>query len=127
MITPIVHRTNDIIYVRDTLVQVVEKTERRVKLAIRIVSVLLVVLICYWLVPLILTDWDKVEPITAVIGLLMTLIGFLILAFVEFMPDKIKIINSSREKIINWVFKKKGFNRLELKERLGNLVNEDEQ
>ena len=119
---PIVHRTNDIIYVRDTLVQVVEKTERRVKLAIKIVSVLLVVLICYWLVPLILRNWDKVEPITAVIELLMTLIGFLILAFVGFMPDKIKIINSSREKIINWVFRKKGFNRAELKKRLERLV-----
>ena len=30
---PIVHQTNDIIYVRDTLAQIVEKTERRVKFA----------------------------------------------------------------------------------------------
>ena len=35
---PIVHRTNDIIYVRDTLTQVVEKTERRVKFAMGTVS-----------------------------------------------------------------------------------------
>ncbi len=123
---PIVHRTNDIIYLRDSLTQIAVKTERRVILTIRIVSVLILIPISYWLFPLIVRNWNDAEPIIAGIQLLFSLIGILFILFVGFIPDKINIINSCREKIINWVFKRKGFNRSELKETLDRLTNQDE-
>ncbi len=124
---PIVHRTNDIIYVRDALVHVAAKTERRVKLAMGIVSVLLLVPIACWLLPLIIRNWDEAEPIIAVTELLGSLIGILIIAFVGFIPDQIKVFNLLREKVIDWVFRRKGFNRLDLKETLDRLTNQGEK
>ena len=124
---PIVHRTNDIIYVKDTCVHFVKKTERQIKFTIGIVSALPLISISCWLGILIFRNWDEAEPIIAGTEICLFVINVLLIIFGVFIPDKINFINSSREKIINWVFKKKGFNRLELKERLGNLVNEDEQ
>ena len=124
---PIVHRTNDIIFIRDTFVQIVAKTERRVKLTIKIVSVLLLGSLSCWLIPLIVRNWDQVEPIMAVIEILGSLIFILIIIFVGFIPDRIKFLNSLREKIIDWVFRRKGFNRVELKETLDRLTNQDEK
>ena len=124
---PIVHRTNDLTYVRDTLAQVIKKTERRVKFAMGMVSALLLLLISCWLVPLIIRNWDKAEPIMAVIELLGSLIFILIIIFLGFMPDRIKFLNSLREKVIDWVFKRKGFNRLEVKETLDRLANQSEK
>lgn len=124
---PIVHRTNDIIYIKSTLAQVVEKTERRVKLAIKIVSVLLLCSISYWLFPLIVRNWDQVEPIMAVIEILGSLIFTVIIIVAGFIPDRIKFLNSLREKIIDWVFRKKGFKRSELKETLNRLTNQNEK
>ena len=124
---PIVHRTNDIIYVKDTCVHFVKKTERQIKFTIGIVSALPLISISCWLGILIFRNWDEAEPIIAGTEICLFVINVLLIIFGVFIPDKIDFINSSREKIINWVFKKKGFNRLELKERLGNLVNEDEQ
>lgn len=122
---PIVHRTNDITYLRDTLAQVVEKTERRVKLTIKIVSVPILGFIFYWLARYFHTDWNEVEPILAIIHLLLYLIGIVVVIFGGFIPDKINFINSFREKTINWVFGRKGFNRSELKERLDRLANQE--
>ena len=123
---PIVRRTKDIIYVRDALAQIAAKTERRVTLAIRIVSVLFMVAISCWLVPLIIKEWDEAEPIMAVIQFLSYLIGISFIIFVGFIPDRIKFFNFLRENIINWVFRRKGFNRLELKETLNRLADQDE-
>ena len=122
---PIIHRTNDILYARDILIQIVAKTERRVKLVIRIFSVLLAAPTSYWLVSLIIRNWDEIEPIMAIIELLGSLISTLIVIFVGFIPDRIKFLNSIREKIIDWVFRRKGFKRLELKETLDQLGNQD--
>ena len=124
---PIIHRTNDITYVKDALGQVVEKTERRVKLTIKIVSVLLLGSTSCWLVPLILRNWDEAEPIMAVVQFLSFLIGVLVIVFIGFIPDRIKLLNSLREKIIDWVFRRKGFNRLDLKETLDQLTNQGEK
>lgn len=124
--SPIVHQVNDIIYLRNTLVQVIAKTEERVKLTIKVVSVLLLVPISCWLVPLILRNWDEVEPIIVVVQLLGSLIFILTIIFLGFIPDRVKFLNSFREKITDWVFRRKGFNRLELKETLNRLANQDE-
>ena len=124
---PITHRTNDIIYIKSMLAQVVEKTERRVKYAIKIVSVLLLCSISYWLFPLIVRNWDQVEPIMAVIEILGSLTFTVIIIVAGFMPDRIKFLNSLREKIIDWVFRRKGFKRLELKETLDRLANQNEK
>ena len=124
---PIVHQVNDIIYVRDTLVQVIAKTEKRIKLTIKVVSVLLLVPISCWLVPLIFRNWDKAEPIIAVVQLVGSLIFILTIILVGFIPDRVKFLNSFREKITDWVFRRKGFNRLELKEILNRLANRSEK
>ena len=124
---PIVHRTNDIIYVRDTLTQVVEKTEHRVKFAMGTVSLLLLLPTSYWLIPLIISHWNEVEPIIAVFEILGSLIGIIIFVFLGFIPNLIKRFNLLREKVIDWVFKRKGFNRLELKETLERLTNQGEK
>ncbi len=123
---PIVHRTNDIIYVRDALAQIFTKTEHRVTLTIKIVSVLFIVAVSCWLVPLIIRKWDEAEPIMAVIQLLFYLIGISFIVFVGFIPDRIKLLNLFKEKVMNWVFRKKGFNRLELKGTLDRLANQDD-
>lgn len=123
---PIVHQTHDIICVRDALAQIVTKTERCVTLAIRIVSALFMVAISYWLVPLIIRKWDQAEPIMAVIQFLFYLIGISFIVFVGFIPDRIKLFNSLKEKVTDWVFRRKGLNRLEVKERLDRLANQDE-
>lgn len=129
--SPIVHQKNDIIYVRDTLIQVVKKIEHWVKFAMGVVSGLLLLSSC-WLVPWIIKNWDKVEPIIAVTGLLFSLIGILITVSVGFIPegfipDRIKFLNLLREKFIDWVFQRKGFNRSELKETLARLANQSEK
>ena len=123
---PIVHRTKDIIYVRDALAQIAVKTERRVTLAIRIVSVLFMVAISYWLVPLIIREWGAAEPIMAVIQFLFYLIGISFIIFVGVIPDRIEFFNFLQGNIINWVFRRKGFNRLKLKETLNRLADQDE-
>ena len=40
--------------------------------------------------------------------------GIPIIVFIGFIPDKVKFINSLIERLIDWVFRKKGFNRSEL-------------
>ena len=124
--SPIVHRVNAILYVRDTCVHFMNKTERRIKLTIGIVSALPLISISGWLGILIIRNWDNAEPIIAVTHIWIVIIGILIVIFGGFIPDKVKFINSFREKIINWVFTRKGFNRLKLKERLDQLANQDE-
>ena len=124
--SPIVHQVNDILYLRDTLAQVVKKTERRVKFALGTTSVFFLAAICYWLLPLIMKTWDKAEPIMAVTQLLVSLIISSFIFVAGFIPDRIKLLNLLRENIINWVFRRKGFNRLELKETLNRLADQDE-
>ena len=118
--SPIVHRVQDIHYVRDTFDRFINKTELRVKITIMVVSVLLLSSISYWLVPLIIKSWNEAEPIIVVIQILV----FLILLIVQLMGvvlEKIEILNRFREKIVDWVFRIKGFNRSELKKRLDRL------
>lgn len=124
--SPIVHQVNDILYLRDTLAQVVKKTERRVKFALGTTSVFFLAAICYWLLPLIMKTWDKAEPIMAGTQLLVSLIISSFIFVAGFIPDRIKLLNLLRENIINWVFRRKGFNRLELKETLNRLADQDE-
>ena len=119
--SPIVHRVQDILYVRNTFARFIRKTERRVKITIMGVGALLLVPAFCWLVPLIIRNWNQAEPIIAVIEISVLLIGILIVGLMGFMPDKIKIFNLFREKIIDWVFKIKGFDRSELKKRLNRL------
>ena len=117
---PIVHRVQDILYVRDTFDRFINKTEFRVKITIMVVSVLLLGSISYWLVPLIIKNWNAAEPIIFVIQILV----FLILLIVQLMGvvlEKIEILNRFREKIVDCVFRIKGFNRSELKKRLDRL------
>ena len=71
---PIVHQMNDIIYVRDTLDQVVKTTERRVKFTIAGAGTLLLVPMFYWLVPLIIKSWEAAEPIIAILEFLPLLL-----------------------------------------------------
>ena len=118
---PIIHQTRDIICVRIACGHFVEKTERRVKRNIGIVSGILVIIIFGWVVRLIVIDWAKAEPIIAATEICIHLILALIIGFVGFIPGKIKIFNLFREKIINWMFSRKGFNRSELKEKLYRL------
>ena len=129
---PIVHRTNDIIYVRDTLTQIVEKTERRIKFAMGVVSVFLLLPIPYWLVPLIVKNWDEAEPTIFAFQFTCFMILNLPALFLGYVPEKIKFFDSLRETIINWVFKnwvfrKTDVNRPDLKERLNQLANQNEK
>ena len=124
---PIIHRTDDIIYVRDTLVQVVAKTERRVKFIIKLASGFFLILIFGELIRLIVVNWDRAEPILTVVEVLLRLLAGLFFILTGFVPDKIEFFNSLTEKIINWVFKRKGLNRLELKETLDQLANQNEK
>lgn len=119
--SPIVHRVQDIHYVRDTFDRFINKTELRVKITIMVVSVLLLGSISYWLVPLIIRKWTEAEPIIGVIQIFVPLIGILIVGLMGIMLDKIKILNLFKEKIVDWVFSIKGFNRSELKKRLDRL------
>ena len=118
---PIVHRINDIAHVRNACEKFVEKVERRVKRAIKTISVLLVIPISCWLAPFIYRNWDQADRIITIIGVLGVLIGILIIVFIGFIPDKVKFINSLIERLIDWVFRKKGFNRSELKKKLDEL------
>ena len=117
---PIVHRVEDIDYVRDVFVSFIKKTERRVKSAILVVSLLLLSAISYWLVPLIINRWNEAEPIIAIISMIFYLI-VLILGLMGVILEKIEILDRFRKKIINWVFKRKGFDLPELKARLERL------
>ena len=119
--SPIVHRVQDIHYIRDTFDRFINKTELRVKITIMGMGTLLIVPAFCWLGPLIIRNWNQAEPIIAVIEISVLLIGILIVGLMGFMPDKIKIFNLFREKIIDWVFKIKGFNRSELKRTLDRL------
>ena len=118
---PIIHQVNDIIYVRNTAVYFMKQTERRVKRNIGIVSGIFIVALIGWVVYFIATSWDKAEPAIAAIEICIPLILALIVVFVGFNPVKIEIFNSFTEKITNWVFSRKGFDRSELKEKLYRL------
>ena len=118
---PIVHQVEAIGYVRDVFVRFIERIERRVKFTIIVVSLLLLGSISYWLVPLIIRNWTEAEPIIVVIQIFVPLMGILIFKLMDIIPDKIKILNLCREKIISGVFRIKGFNRPELKKRLDRL------
>ena len=118
---PIIHQVEAIGYVRDAFVRFIERTERRVKFTIMVASLVLLGFISYWLVPLIIRNWTEAEPIIVVIQIFVPLVGILIFKLMDVMPDKIKILNLCREKIINGVFRIKGFNRSELKKRLDRL------
>ena len=118
--SPIVHQVADILYVRNAIACYVAKTEGCVKRTIAVVSIILLVPVSFWLVPLIVKNWNEAEPIFFVIQISI-LLGSLFAVFSGFAPDKIKFINSRREKVIDWVFRRKGFKRSELKKRLAAL------
>ena len=122
---PIIRQVQDIIYVRDASVHFVQQTERRVKRNIGIVNSIFVIAIFSGVVGFIVIDWNKAEPIIAAIEIGICLILALIVGFVGFRPDKIRIFNLFREKIIDWIFSRKGFDRSELKERLNRLGSND--
>ena len=119
--SPIVHQVQDIHYVTNAFAQFVEKTERRVKCTIVGVGALLLVPAFCWLVPLIIRNWNQAEPIIAAVEMSVLLIGVLIVGLIGFTPDKIKIFNLFKKKIVDWVFRIKGFDRSELKKRLDRL------
>lgn len=117
---PIVHQTHDINYVKHAFVRFIEKTERRVKLTIVVVGVVVLGFVFYWLAPTISRNFEMVEPIIAIRDILFPLlIGLLV--FAGYAPDSIKFLNSLREKTINWVFRWKGLDRKKLKENLDRL------
>lgn len=118
---PVVHEVNNIDIVRNDCQKFVEKTERNVKWIIRIIIIFLVVSISYWLVPFILRNWDDVEPIIAIIDFLRDPEGIVLSGCLGYFPGKIKLLNSLNEKAIDWIFKRKGFNRSELKKSLVKL------
>lgn len=118
---PIVHRVNEIAYVRDACKKFVEKTERNVKWTIRTFIILLLGPTSYWLGTLSYKNWDKAEPIIAIIEFSASLIEILIIVFFVFIPNKVKIVKSLWEKIMNWMFRIKGFNRSKLKEKITQL------
>ncbi len=123
---PIIHQVNDILYVKNDCERFVKKTERNVKLAIGLVLFLLLVGICF-LVPTIREKWNEVEPIFGVTGVFLFLIVELIFIFRGKILDRTKFTKMLIEKITNFVFKKKGCNRLQLKESLCRLVNVGEK
>ena len=122
---PIIHQVNDILYVKNDCEKFVKKTERNVKLSIGIVLFLLLVGICF-LIPTIREKWNEVEPFFGIAGILLILIVELIFIFRGKVLDRTKFTKMLIEKITNFVFKTKGFNRLELKEKLDSLQNHDE-
>ena len=117
---PIVHRTNDIIYVRTVLGQVVEKLERRVKFAIVGMGMFLLVPMLYWLVPLIIKSWEAAEPIIFILETLPLLL-ICLFAFAGYAPSKMRILSMLREKIIDGVFRLKNLDRKTLKKKLESL------
>ena len=129
---PIVHRTNDILYISNAFIQVVEKTERRIKFAMGVVGVFLLFPIPYWLVPLIVRNWDKAEPTIFVFQFTCFVLINLPALFVGYVPEKLKFFDSLRESIINWVFRnwvfrKNRVNRSELKASLNRLVDKGKE
>lgn len=118
--SPIVHQVADILYVKNALDCYVAKAEGCVKRILAAVSIILLVPVFIWLVPFIVNNWNEAEPIIFVIQISIIL-GSLLVVLAGFAPDKIKFINSRRERVIDWVFRRKGFNRSELKKRLAAL------
>ena len=118
---PIIRQVKDIIYVRDASVHFVQQTERRVKRNIGICTSILVIAIFIGTGRFILINWDKAEPIIATTEIGLHLVFILIGGFVGSKLDKIRIFNLFKEKIIDWVFSRKGFDRPELKEKLNRL------
>ena len=117
---PIIHQTNDIICVSTACRHFVEKIERRVKRIIGIVSSILVLGIVGEVVRFILVDWDKAEPIITATELCFRVVLFLSVVFFRFNRGK-EIFISFRDKILDWVFSRRGLNRSELKEKLDKL------
>ena len=117
---PIVHKIEAIRYIRDILIDAEEKSERRVKFTIAGVGTLLLLLMSYWLIPLIIKSWETAEPLIAILETLpLFLIG--LFAFAGYTPDKIRFFNLIRKKIIDWVFRWNGLDRKELRENLDRL------
>ena len=123
---PIVHQVSNIEQVRNACANFVEKTERNVKRTIKTISFLLVIPIFGLLAPFIYRNWEEIEPIWAIIELLGVLFGIIMVIFLGIIPDKVRFVNSRIEKLIDWVFRLKGFNRTELKESLVKLSNDCE-
>ncbi len=122
---PIVHRVNDILYVKSDCDRFVKKTERNVKLIIGIVIFLLLVGLCF-LIPTIREKWNEVEPIFGITGVLLFLIVELFFIFRGKILDRTKFTKLIIEKITDFVFRMKRLNRSELKEKLDSLQNHDE-
>lgn len=118
---PIIRSVNDIADVRNACEKFVEKVERRIKRTIKAISVLLVISISCWLAPFIYKNWDQADRVITIIGVLGVLIIFLIIILFGFIPDKVEFVNSRMERLIDWVFKKKEFDRSKLKKTLDKL------
>ena len=119
---PVIHMVNNIDIVRNDCQKFVEKSERKIKWTIRIIFIFLVVSISYWLIPFILKNWDDVEPIITIIEFLRDPVGIALFGCLGFLPGR---INSLNEKVIDWWFKRKGFDRPGLKKSLEELSRRD--
>lgn len=123
---PIVHRVDDIVYVRDACERFVEKTDRNVKFTIGIMLSLLLVGLCF-LIPTIREKWNEVEPIFGVSGIFLIIVMELIIIFRGKVLDRANFTKMFIDKVTNIVFKWKGFNRPQLKDALGLLTNAEEK
>lgn len=124
---PILHRINDIIYVRDACNRFVQLSGFFVKIIMVIIVVLITVYGLKWLTPIIINNWDQLEPWIFIVQLIIFVINLSILFIGFILPKKNKVLRWPREKLLNIVFIIIGFSRSALKESLSHLENEDDE
>lgn len=133
--SPIVHKVDDILQVRNVCFRFVQITESIVKFTIWIVYVLIVCYVLVWLIPNIIKYWDQLEPLIFIFQIIFFIINipFLFSRFFPFKKNRFfsflreKVFSSLREKVFNWVFSIFGIARMNLKESLNHLKCKDNE
>lgn len=79
-----------------------------------------------WLVPLIISRWTEIEPITFVIQLIFGSLALLVVAVIGSQPDKLKFLNVSFKLLGSIILKLIGINRSDAEKRIAEYMKEEQ-
>ena len=79
-----------------------------------------------WLVPLIVSRWNEIEPITFVIQLIFGSLALLVVAVIGTQPDKLKFLNVTFKFLGTIILKLMGISRSAAEKRFGEYLKENE-
>jgi hypothetical protein len=108
------------------LSRVIRRVDVTVRILVTVATAYGLFRLYQWLVPLIVSRWNEIEPITFVIQLIFGSLALLVVAVIGTQPDKLKFLNLTFKFLGTIILKLIGISRSDAEKRFGEYLKENE-